>query len=44
MEEYLEGKKLYDQFAAAVSPEGKAAALLAINDYKFRFSLARAPQ
>ena len=44
LEDYLEAKKLKDQFAAADSPEGKAAALLAIKHYMLRISLARAPQ
>ena len=44
LEEFLEAMKLKDQLEAAVSPEDKAAALLAIKDYMFRLSLARAPQ
>ncbi|CAK0822238.1 unnamed protein product, partial [Prorocentrum cordatum] len=44
LEDYLEGKTLSDQLATAVSPDGKAAALLASKDFMFRTALAQAPQ
>ena len=42
-EDFLEGKQLMDAMVAASTPEAKRNAMLEINSYVFRLSLAQAP-